>query len=274
MLRILSQHAAQQVAHEVAHTLLAEQHRVTALVQLLADDLRLIDASKRRPAKGQSEHQDAERIDIVRDGAIAPATRPADRDIRRLGDSRLQRGGRRGPGTAERDRVAQAGAKHVVQPDAAMREAALRQLVEDARDRTEQKRQQFGLRPDAERGGQRWPRRGVANQESGLLAALRGGSAIGQRGQQPVDADAAEDLQGLVANRQMPPHLHCHQTGLAIPHVGDGEGRQPAAGAWQRTCDLDPKLPVDQGSGGRKGGRSRGGSARHGRRVSGKLVDK
>ncbi len=78
MFGILSQHAAQQVSHEAADAVVADQRGVAALIQLPRDDLRVGLSGQRRSPERQGEHQHPEGIDIVRNGALAPTARQAD----------------------------------------------------------------------------------------------------------------------------------------------------------------------------------------------------
>ncbi len=112
-----------------------------------------------------------------------------------------------------------------------MGQTALGEPVECAGDGTQDEGKQLRFGPGAERGGERRAGRSLTYQEACLLAARRGSGAIGQRGQQAVDAGECEALQGLRACRQEAARLHRHQPSLAVPSIGHREGGKSATGA-------------------------------------------
>ena len=250
MLRVLGEHAADQIADDRRQALGAQQGGEGPDLELAAHDGRIVPLRQRHPPEAQAEQQHAERIDVVGNAAVAASCRHAHGGIGRLEQRRLPHARRRGPGGAEHHWLAGPRLEHVVEPNPAVGHTAPLELLQDQRRRSEHAFEQLGLRPDMRPREQARPGRRQTDHEAGLFrrTRLRGGGAVGQRDEQPVDR-RGEVLQRMQPWRQMTLHPDRHQVGPPGALVGRSEGGQPAHGR-QIPARID-RIPVgDQGDSG------------------------
>jgi hypothetical protein len=130
MIRILRQHAFQQVGDHGGQRPALGQGRITADLHLSPQYREVAHPRHRHPPQQQREQRDPERIDVVRDHAVTPAGGHAARHVGRLEHRWLQTGRRPGPEWPERDGCAGAGAEQIVRIDRPMGKPARRQHLQ------------------------------------------------------------------------------------------------------------------------------------------------
>ena len=224
VLRVLGQHAAQQVGERGRQRLASDQGVVAAKLHLAAQDRGVVEPGERRASQRQGQQHHAERIDVVGDGAWSAPRPEAELGGGRLEQGGLQAGGRLGPGRAEHH-VAAVVAEQVVGPDRAVGLAELRQRGEHGSRGAQHPGEQLGFGP-RRGGGQGRPGR-RRNHHPGRA----GEHAMGKRRQQPRDRRLREGEDRAGARRRGRQHTPRRQPSLraeaavARPH-GAQVGRQ------------------------------------------------
>ena len=181
MIRILRQHAENQVPHGRRQARGADQRRGTAHLQLAKRRHRLIGPEVRHVSRRQGQQQHAQRIDIVGNRPLPPTFGRAHRAIGGFEQRRLIHGRRRCPGCPQHDSLSGTGQKHIVRANAPMGQTALVQLLQHPRYRLQHLLDQRLLGPGMQSRGNRRPCRSRADHKIAGIAVNCGADSVRQR---------------------------------------------------------------------------------------------
>lgn len=236
VVRVLGQHGAGEVGDNGGQPDIAGEGGETSKFKLAADDGVVVHAGQRVAAEGKHHQRHAQRIDVVRNPALAAPGAVAHDGIRRFVQRRLEATRRRRPGRAEHHAVAAAIAEQVANADGVMGEAGLLQPVQGGGGRAQQHGQQVGFTP-----GRRTvsvkpsARRRRVDGEQRRLPVRTGGGAMRDRTKHPLDRRILQRGHGQGARRQVPRAADRHQFFPPVRQVGGAERGQAA--------DLAQNLP-------------------------------